>query len=251
MTDALAYASVFGVGIVASVMGTMVGGGSLLSIPLLIFLGLPPQVAIATDRFAALGGAITALHQFARSKKVVWRWVPILAALSLGGSLVGARVLVDTDPNTLRNVVGALLIALLPFLFLRPDIGVDRARPTRLRVAAGLALYLGVETLAGFFHGGAGTLIIFILITFFRITIVEVAATQLLPFIALAASSSLLFAAHGLIDYRMGLVLLAGTAVGGFLGARIAVRRGDAWVRRLFALAVLGIALSLLIPSLR
>jgi uncharacterized membrane protein YfcA len=57
VTEFYSLTAVFLVGVAASVIGTMVGGGSLLSIPLLIFLGLPPQVAIATDRFAALGGA--------------------------------------------------------------------------------------------------------------------------------------------------------------------------------------------------
>jgi len=239
VTEIYSLAAVFGVGVVASVIGTMVGGGSLLSIPLLIFLGLPPQVAIATDRFAALGGAATALYRFSLSNKIVWRFVPILAATSLAGSLIGARLLVNAESESLRFVVGLLLIALVPFLFVKHSFGVARRDVTQQRIAIGHTLYFLVQVLAGFFHAGTGTMIYFILMAFFGVTIIEVAATQMLPFIVLAVSSSIIFAAAELIDYSQGFVLMAGTAVGGYLGAHIAVRKGERWVRRLFVVVVL------------
>jgi uncharacterized membrane protein YfcA len=240
-------AAVFGVGVAASFIGSIVGGGSLLSIPLLIFLGLPPQVAIATDRFAALGGAATALYRFSISDRIVWRFVPILAVTSLVGSLIGARLLVDSETESLRFVVGILLIALVPFLFLKPDIGVSRRQVTRRTLAIGLSLYFIVQVLAGFFGGGTGTMIFFILMACFGVTIVEVAATQIVPFIVLAVSSSIVFAAAELIDYPLGFVLMAGTAVGGYLGAHIAVRKGEQWVRRIFVVVVLVSASQLLL----
>ena len=96
-----------------------------------------------------------------------------------------------------------------------------------------------VQILAGFFGGGTGVLIFYILMSFFGVTIIQVAATQVLPFMVLTVSSMALFAASGIIDYRMGIVLMAGTAVGGYLGAHIAIQSGDIWVRRLFAVVVL------------
>jgi uncharacterized membrane protein YfcA len=73
---------IFAIGVLASVVGTMVGGGSLLSIPFLIFLGLPPQVAIATDRFAGLGAGVTAFFRFRAAGRIMWRLVPQLALAS-------------------------------------------------------------------------------------------------------------------------------------------------------------------------
>jgi len=217
----------------------MVGGGGLLSIALLIFLGLPPQIAIATDRFAALGGAATAFYKYSASQKIVWRFVPWLAAASLAGSLIGARLLVNADTQSLRVVVGALLVALVPLIFLKQDFGITHREVTNRRLAVGLTLYFLVQVLAGFFGGGTGPMIFFILMAFFGVTIVEVAATQMLPFIILALSSSLVFAANGLIDYSVGFVLMAGMAIGGYLGASIALRKGELWVRRLFVVIVL------------
>ena len=229
---------IFLIGVVASVVGVMVGGGSLLSIPVLIFLGLPPQVAIATDRFAGLGAAVTAFYKFNAAGKIVWRLVPMLAVASLAGSLIGAGVLVNIDPESLTPIVGLLVLVLLPVLFLIPGAGVDSRKVSRRRERAGLALYFLIQVLAGFFGAGTGTLIFYTLMGFFGVTIIQVAATQVLPFFVLTLSSLIVFAAHGIIDYRTGLVLMAGTAVGGYLGAHIATRSGDVWVRRLFALVV-------------
>jgi hypothetical protein len=247
MSEASTLLGVFLVGVAASVVGTMVGGGSLLSIPFLIFLGLPPQVAIATDRFAGLGAAVTATYRFWRAGKIVWRLVPILAAVSLAGSLLGAALLVRAPPASLNAVVGVLLIALLPFLFLGRDTGTAPRQVSRERQLVGVGLYFLVQILAGFFGGGTGTLIFFILMLCFGVTIVQVAATQVLPLLVLTVASFALFAASGIVDYRLGVVLLAGTAVGGYFGTHIAVRSGDVWVRRLFAVVVLASAARLLV----
>jgi uncharacterized membrane protein YfcA len=246
MPEATSALLVFLVGVAASVIGAMVGGGSLLSIPLLIFLGLPPQVAIATDRFAGLGAGITAFYKFWLAQKIVWRHVPVLAVASLAGSLIGASVLVNAEPSSLNLVVGVVLLALLPVLFLKRDLGVTPREVSTRRIRLGLSLYFLVQVLAGFFGGGTGTLVFYILMSFFGITIIQVAATQILPFMVLTISSLTLFAASGIIDYQMGIVLLTGTAVGGYLGAHIAIKRGDRWVRRVFAVVVLASATRLL-----
>ncbi len=234
--------AVFLIGVIAAVIGAMVGGGSLLSIPFLIFLGLPPQVAIATDRFAGLGAAVTAMYKFWRAKKIVWKLVPILAVASLTGSIIGASILLKANPDSLRYVVAALLLVLLPVLFLNPAIGVEHRDMSRRQRALGLILYFLIQVLAGFFGGGTGTLIFYTLMLFFGVTIIQAAATQVVPFMVLTVSSLILFAVGGIIEYRIGLVLMAGAAVGGYLGAHIAIKRGEIWVRRLFALMVVVLA---------
>ena len=244
--DAGSLLAVLGVGVAAGAIGAMVGGGSLLSIPLLIFVGLPPQVAIATDRFAGLGAGATALYRFWRADRIVWRYVPVLTLASLAGSLVGASALLRARPGSLRLVIGVLLVALVPLVFVQRDLGVAQRDVSARRVRAGLALYFLVQVLAGFFGGGTGMLIFYILMSFFGVTITQVAATQTIPFLVLTVSAVFLFASGGIIDYRTGLVLMAGTAIGGYLGAHLALRSGDRWIRRIFAGAVLASAARLL-----
>lgn len=249
MSEVSALPLVFLVGVAAAVIGTTIGGGSLLSIPVLVLLGLPAHVAIATDRFSGLGAGLTSLRRYARAGKIDWRHVPVLAALSLVGSLIGASLLTRATPELLQNLLAVLLLSLLPLVLLNRSLGLEPRAVSSRRRRLGLACYFGIQLLAGFFSAGTSTLIFYVMISCFGITIIQAVATQVIPFLVLVCSSSLLFALKGLIDYRVGLVLMAGTAAGGYLGASIAVRVGNVWIRRAFALAVVVATARLLLGS--
>lgn len=191
----------------------------------LIFLGLPRHLAIATDRFASLGAGGASLYRFRPSGKIVWRYVPVLAVASLAGSLIGATVLISAEPGLLRVAVGVLCLVLLSLLTLQRDLAVARREMSRLRIRLGPMLYFFMQTLAGSSGSGTGTLILFILMLCFGVTVTQIAATQILPFRVPTLPSPILFAAGGIINYRIGIVLLAASAVGGYLGAHIAITR--------------------------
>ena len=238
--------SVFSIGIIAGVIGSMVGGGSLLSISFLIFAGLPPQVAIATDRFGSVGAAITAFFKFWKAQKIVWKHVPVLAALSLVGSVIGANILLNINSDTLQNIVGVILLVLLPFILLKQDIGVRRTKMSTLKMGLGLGCYFLVQIFTGFFGGGTGPIIFYLLMIFFGLTIIEANATQIIPVLLLYLSSLVLFALNGIINYELGVVLLAGMAIGGYLGAHLAIKKGNAWLKPIFAVVVVAAAIKLL-----
>lgn len=246
MNELLTITLVFLVGVIAAVMGTLVGGGGLLSIPFLIFVGLPPQMAIATDRLASLGQIITALWTFAKSDKIRWSYIPIFSVLSLIGSFLGVYILFSIDEGVIKYVIGGILLCLLPLVMLSKDLGVKRSKSTKLKIAIGLALYVIVQTYAGFFGGGSGTLIIYVCMFFFGFSIIEVNATGLIPWSLIAISSSIIFIQKGLVDYVLALALFIGMAVGGYFGAKIALKKGDLWVKKLFAILVVVMAIKLL-----
>lgn len=233
------------VGIIAGFFGATVGGGGLLAIPYLIFIGLPPQIAIATARFGDLGG-VAALRTFWKGGKIIWKYVPILAALSLGGSLIGANILLSVDPDALQKIAGVLLIVLLPFVAFKKEIGVVRREVSKRSKVVGGGIYFAIQTFTGFFAAGTGPLVFYTLVMTFGLTIVEAVATQLIPFLVLAISSVLIFALHGLIDYTIGIVVLLGTAAGGYIGAHFATRTDSRWLKVLFAVMVSAAGIKLL-----
>ena len=110
----------------------------------------------------------------------------------------------------------------------------------------GFVLYFLVQIVTGFFGGGTGVIILYILMIFFGMTIIEANATNTIPWFVLAASSLTIFAMNGIIDYKIGTALLAGMAIGGYIGAHVALQKGDAWVKQLFALLVIAIAIKVL-----
>lgn len=231
-------------GLAAGFFDSVIGAAGLISVPSLVFLGLPPQVAIATDRFGTIGQVLAAMLKF--WKKIVWKYVPALAAVSLTGSVIGANILLTIDPRILQPVVGALLLILLPMIFLKQKTGIKHAGKGKTRAVLGLAIYFLVMTFGGFFGQGTGPLIFYTLTYFLGFTMIEVLATGTVPWFVLSVSSLVVFALNGLIDYRIGIALLAGMTIGGYIGAHVALKKGNVWIKRVFILFVIVSAAKLL-----
>ena len=236
---------VFIIGLAAGFFDSTSGSGGFISIPALVFLGFPPQVAIATDRFGTIGNSITSTFKFWKAQKIVWSYVPALMIISFVGSTIGAKILIDFDPATLQRVVGLMLLILLPFIFLKQDIGVKRVVVSTSKKIAGFSIYFFISIFGGFL-GQIGHLTVINFTYFLRLTIIEVIATGTIAWFVLLVTSLTIFAAAGIIDYTNGIVLLVGMAIGGYVGAHVALKKGEEWVKRLFVLFVVISSLKLL-----
>ncbi|MEA2003921.1 MAG: sulfite exporter TauE/SafE family protein [archaeon] len=98
----------------------------------------------------------------------------------------------------------------------------------------------------GFFGGGAGTLMFYILMYFFGFTIIQANATSIIPWFVMSITSLIIFIINGIVVYQVGISLFAGMLAGGYLGAHIAIRKGDRWVRIIFLAVVLASAVKIL-----
>lgn len=234
------------IGLVAGFIDSVLGAGGLVSIPSLIFLGLPAQIAIATDRLGTLGQSIAALFKFWKAKRIVWKYVPIFTVISLIGAVLGAKILLDINTEILQQVVGILIIILLPLIFIRRDVGIKKTKATNLRTLIGLTLYFFIMIFAGFFGQGVGPLVFYTSAYFLGFTMIEVLATGVIPWLILSVASLVIFAMNGIIEYKVGLVLFVGMAIGGYAGAHTAIKKGDLWVKRLFIIFVIVSAIKLL-----
>lgn len=226
-------------GIAAGFFDSVIGAGGLISVPSLIFLGFPAHVAIATDRLGSIGQTLTAFLKFWKAKKIFWKYVPFLSIISMVSSIIGANILLSVDATILPKTVGLLLLVLLPMIFLQQNVGVKRTKRTKSRIAFGLILYFFIMIFGGFFGQGTGPLIFYTLTYFLGFTMLEVLGTGLIPWFVLSLSSSVIFALNGIIDYQAGIVLFIGMAIGGYLGAHVALKKGNLWVKRLFILFVI------------
>ena len=246
MLDSTELLLVFVIGLATGFVDSTVGGGGLISVPSLIFLGLPPQIAIATDRFGTIGQSLTATYKFWKAKKIVWKYVPILVVLSLVGSVIGANLLVKTGPDVLQKVIGVLLIAMLLVVLFKKDLGTQRGLSSRPKIIAGLGLLFLLGIYGGFFAQGTGPILLFVMTYFLGLTIIEAMATKIIPWLVLSVSSVIIFALNDIINYKVGVVLLISMAIGGYVGAHMALEKGDEWVKRVFAVFVIVASLKLL-----
>jgi len=225
--------------LVGFAVGLTNGGGGLISIPLLILLGLPPQIAVATDRFGSLGYAASSTYKFLKSRKIVFSYILPLAIISSIGGLIGAKILIDIDKALLVKIIGIAIALLLPLVFLKKDAGIEKKKTgSKKMLFAGFLLYFLIAVYDGFLGAGAGFLIAYLFIFVFGLTYIEANATEKIPFLFNAIVSISVFVGHHIINYPFGIAMMAGTLIGGYIGANTAVKRGDKFVRIAFIIIV-------------
>ncbi len=245
--DLVAALLIFLVGVFASFIGGMLGGGgSLISIPALTFLGLPPSIAVATNRFGCVGGAASSIFKFAKAKQILLKYVLPLTIISVIGSVIGAKILIEFNEDLLSKVMGILILIILPFTFLKRELGLKRKIVSKYYKIFGFIIYFGVAIYDGFFGAGAGIIAVFLLIFTFGLTYIEANATEKIPWFLNVVVSTIIFAVYGLINYVYGLFILAGMIVGGYLGAHVAIKKGNYFVKTLFSIIVIVSALKLI-----
>lgn len=240
---------VFLMGAFTSVFATLVGGGSLLTIPVLIVLGLPSQIAIATNRFGNLGLLFAGLYKFSEKKLVDYKLGSILAVAAVFGSVLGANLVLKASDLALRRMVAVMTLVVLGIFLLKPGIGVRR-RETRLRAGhwtLGIVISFGLGIYGGFFGAALGTFFTYLLVLLFGQTFIESAGTRKIASTALSLTATFIFMWHHKVLYSVGLALFAGMALGSYTGAHYSTLLGNLWIRRLFIVVVVLLAARLLV----
>jgi len=227
-------------GLAAGTVNTLAGGGSLLSVPLLVMLGLPGGVANGTNRIGILVQNGVAAWRFRRAGI----WDVRRAALELGavaaGALAGAIAVVQLSDRAFERAFAlAMLVLLVPTLRRPPTLGVDPGpQPPRwLRAAA----FFAIGLYGGAIQAGVGVLLVFAL-AWAGYDLVRANALKVSINFCFTLLAAPIFIAEGKVAWLPALVLGAGFAAGGELGARLAVRGGERLIRPVLALAVLALA---------
>jgi uncharacterized membrane protein YfcA len=234
------------VALVAGTIDAIAGGGGLLTVPALLAAGLPPHLALGTNKGQSVFGSFAAMLRFARAGLISPARARVAFPLGLLGSLAGAALVLAVPPATLRPLVLVLLAAAALFVGLRRGRSEARAaagaRPRHGgTLAAGLvALVIGAYD--GFFGPGTGTFLIVASVAFLGDGLAEASAAAKVVNFASNLAAVALFATRGLVLWQVALPMAAGQWCGGWLGAHLAVRRGDALVRR--AVVVVSLALA-------
>ena len=232
------------VALVAGTVDAIAGGGGLVTLPALLASGLPPHVALGTNKGQSVFGSLAALVRFSRSGLVDARRARLTFPLGLAGSLCGAALVLAVPPAVLRPVVLALLAAAALFIGLRRPgpARIEDAPPPRHAplLAGGAALLIGGYD--GFFGPGTGTFLIVAFVALLGDGLAHASASAKVVNFASNLAAMVLFAAKGTVAWRIALPMAGAQLAGGWLGAHLAVRRGDALVRRVVVVVALALA---------
>jgi uncharacterized membrane protein YfcA len=234
------------VGLVAGTLDAIAGGGGLLTVPALLWAGLPPHLVLGTNKGQSVFGSGASLLRFARAGLVDPGRARLTFPAGLAGALLGAALVLAVPPATLRPLVIALLAAVAVFMLARkPPLTPDPSPRWRGGRGSAVVLALLVGAYDGFFGPGTGTFLIFGFVALLGDGLARASAEAKVVNFASNLAAVALFASRGLVLWHVALPMAAGQLAGGWLGAHLAIRRGDALVRRAVVLVALAAAAKL------
>ena len=213
--------------VVGGALNAVAGGGSFIGLPALIYAGVPPVAANATNAFALLPGSLSSALAYRRELTTPARWLAVLLAVSVAGGLLGAVLLIRTsDTGFLRLLPWLMLLAAATFTFGR------NFRPSRQpQLAVVLLLQFLISIYGGYFGGGMGIMMLATMTLAGMKDIHEMNGLKSVLAVGINGVAVLQFIASRAIEWRYGLIMMAGAIVGGYLGAAYARRIDQRWLR--------------------
>jgi len=239
---------IFIAALASSVFGTLIGGSSLITIPTLVLLGLPPHAAIGTDRLGITGISIAGWYQFHKRGMIHYRVGFVIGIAALCGSFIGANLALQVKGATLKIIIAMITLAILPLLIFNPQRGIEKTKEILNRrdyfIGGLLSFFIGIY--GGFYGPMAGTFLCYVLIVWFGQTFLESAATFKIGSLLMTSMAAAVYASKGAVHYPMAVAMFSGSCIGSCLGVHYSDRIGNIWIKRLFILLVLVMIVKLL-----
>jgi len=235
------------IGAVAGWINVFAGGGSLLTLPLLIFLGLPTAVANGTNRVAVTAQNVFAVMGF-RSKGVSDLRLSLLFSVpAVIGSIIGARIAIDLPDALFRRVLAVVMVAVLVIVLWDPAKRMKKVDKTLtpLRAVVAVVGFFLIGVYGGFLQAGVGFLIIAFIVFLTGLDLVRTNALKVFIIGLLTIVALIMFAIEGKVDWPLGIALGVGNSLGGWFGSRFQVEKGEKVVRIMLVVGVLIMALQL------
>lgn len=234
------YLLIFGAGIIAGAINVLAGGGSLLTLPILIFLGLPPAMANGTNRVGIFLQNIFAVSGFKSKGVSAFPFAIWLSITALIGALIGAKLAVDIDGDLFNKILAIVMIAVMGFTLLSPlkkgGLVGELMSPKRQGTSIFLFFFVGIY--GGFIQAGIGFIMIMILTVVNNFTLVKTNSVKVFVALIYTIFALGVFAWEGQVDWALGLALASGTSIGGWFASRWSVEKGDKWIRYFLVVTV-------------
>ena len=234
-------------GLFAGCINTLAGGGSLITMPLLIFMGLPSVEANATNRVALFIQNIFAIQGF-RSKGVFLfpfsLWLGISATI---GAVIGAQIALDIKGETFNKILAVVMLIVMALTLLKPYLSKASIEESfsKRKTLFSVLIFFGVGIYGGFIQAGVGFLIIAALTNIHGLNMAKTNSVKVAVILIYTFFALVVFQLEGAIKWQYGLILAIGNATGGWITSRWSVGKNDKWVRAILVVTVSALAVKL------
>ncbi|MDM5188207.1 TSUP family transporter [Bacillus sp. DX4.1] len=227
-------------GFLAAFIDSVVGGGGLISIPALLFTGLPPTTAIATNKLASSMGALMSTISFIRSGNVNFKLVSKLFPLTFIGSVLGAFVVKHISSEILKPLVLVLLIGVAIYTIMKKDWGKDasyRGMNYKKAILFSCVIFI-IGFYDGFFGAGTGSFLLFAFLMVGFDFLQSAGNAKVLNFGSNIAAL-IIFLYLDVVNFAYGIPMGLAMILGAFVGSNFAIKKGVSYVRILFIIVTL------------
>lgn len=240
------YILITGVGFLAAFMNTVGGGGSLFSVPILTFLGLPITMANATSRVAILFQNVFAVIGFkSKGVKLPWPYSIYLGLASLGGGILGSMLASRIDDEAFSKIFVGIMFLSVVLIIYDPFKSKGEERLDTKSQVIGSLFFVLLGVYGGFVQAGIGFMVIAVLSLVNNLNLVTANYVKVFAAIVYTGVSVIVFALEGKIQWSTGLVLAVGHALGGWYASRWSVSAGEVWIKRVMIASILAMAIKL------
>lgn len=227
------YLIIASAGVIAGFINTIAGSGSLITLPLLMFVGLPANVANGTNRIAIFLQNIVAVSSFKQQNLIDSKASVRLVIPSIIGAIIGANLAIDLDEQMMKMSIAFLMVIMFFIILLKPSkwvkgqAGLVSEKPSVFQ----FVIFFVIGLYGGFIQAGVGFFLLSGLVLSVGYDLVKANAMKLLIVLAYTPFALAIFMYNEQIDYTLGLVLAVGNMLGAFIAAKYAKRIGSAVIR--------------------
>jgi len=234
-------------GFIAGVINTLAGGGSLLTLPILIFLGLPPGVANGTNRIGILMQSISGTLGY-KSKGITTYPFNLYLGISASiGAIIGAQIAIDIQGDLFNKILAIIIVVVGLLIVFKPknNIKVLEERLTGKYLYISCLGFFFIGIYGGFINAGIGIVIMFFLTRYNRLSLIKTNAAKVALVGVYTIGALALFAYNNKVNWSMGLWLSFGTIFGAWFTSRYSVRKGEKVIKFSLLFMVVAMAVKL------
>ncbi len=228
-------------GLLVGFINTLAGGGSIISLSVLMMLGLPAPIANGTNRIGIIIQTLTATTSFKQQKVLESRKALLLSIPAILGSLIGAWFAVDINEEIFEKAIGVIMLIMLVFILYKPQKFIyGRANISEKPLTwSTYIIFFFIGIYGGFLHMGVGYFLLAGIVGAAGFDLVKANAIKVMIILAYAPFTLLIFLWYNQVNWEYGLLLAAGGIIGALIASRMAVKRGVVFVKWVIVIVIL------------